>query len=79
MDITVKLKSVRIGKNHITLGVTVNGVLSRDIVLRRSDFTIEPDEYEEALTILIRSYIKELGLTSLVDTRNAIESKVFKL
>ena len=45
----------------------------------KSDFQIEPDEWEEALAVLLRSFVKESGLTNMAQIKTAIEGKVFKL
>ena len=52
---------------------------TKNITLMKSDFQIEPDEWEEALAVLLRSFVKESGLTNMAQIKTAIEGKVFKL
>jgi len=79
MDITVKIESVCPSGGHINITVTKNGTVSKKMTLHKSDFLIEPEEYEEALAILIRSFVKKSGLTKMADIKTAIEGEVFKL
>ncbi len=79
MNLTIKINSVCSAGNHISITVTKNGTVSKDFMLMKSDFTFEPDDYEDVLAILIRSFVKDSGLTNMAQIKTAIEGKVFKL
>lgn len=78
MTFTVKLQGICSSGNHIDLLVTTDSI-SRRIVLTKADFGLEPEDYETALVTLLRSFIKESGLTNWAQIKTAIESKVFTL
>ena len=78
MNVTIKINSFCAGGNHLSLTATSGGV-SKDFVFNKSDFAIELKEYDDVLLIILRSFIKESGLTNWSDIKTAIEGKVFKL
>lgn len=79
MDITIKIDSVCLGGGHINMTVTKNGTVSKKMVIRRDDLSTEPDEYEDTLIALLRSFVKKSGLINMTQIKTAIESEVFKL
>ena len=79
MNITIKIDSVCASGGHINLTATKDGVTSKKFTLHKSDFQIEPDEWETALAVLIKSFVKKSGLTNMAQIKTAIESEVFKL
>ena len=77
MDITVQITGQCPSSGHINFRVTTpKGV--KDITLHKSDFQLEPDEWESALAIVLRSFIKESGLTNWAQIKTAIEGKEYK-
>ena len=77
MDITVKINGFCASGNHIQLSATVAGK-SRDFTLNKSDFQLEPEDYEIALIIILKNFVKESGLASWTQIKTAIEGKTFK-
>lgn len=78
MNISITILNTCSSGGHITLRVTTpKGI--EDIVLHKSDFDIEPDEWKQDLAIILRNFIKESGLTNWSQIKTAIESKIFKL
>lgn len=81
MDINIAVNGLCAGGNHVLLTATVDGK-SKDFHMNKADFQIEPDEYEDIIAILLRSFYKEQGFTNqtpISEVKTAIESKVFKL
>jgi len=78
MDVTVKINGFCASGGHINLTATVGGK-SRDFVLTKGDFQLEPEDYETALIIVLRNFVKESGLTNWAQIKTSIEGKVFKL
>jgi len=78
MDVTVKINGFCASGGHINLTATVGGK-SRDFTLNKSDFQLEPEDYETALIIILRNFVKESGLTNWTQIKTAVEGKVFKL
>ena len=78
MDVTVKINGFCASGNHINLIATVGGK-SRDFTLNKSDFQLEPEDYETALVIILRNFVKESGLTNWSQIKTAVEGKIFKL
>ena len=78
MDITVQITGQCTSGGHINFKVTTpKGI--KDITLNKSDFQIEPDEWETTLVIVLRNFVKESGLTNWTQIKTAIEGKVFKI
>ncbi len=78
MKISIKINVICAGGNHIHLTATTPKG-SKDFEFTKQDFQIEPDEFDEALLILLRSFVKESGLTNWSQIKTAIEAKTFKL
>ena len=78
MDVTVKINGFCASGGHINLAATVSGK-SRDFTLTKSDFQLEPEDYEAALVIILRNFVKESGLTNWAQIKTSIEGRVFKL
>ena len=78
MNVTIKINGFCVGGSHLSLTATVGGI-SKDFVFNKADFTIEPEEYDDALLIILRSFIKESGLNNWSNIKTAIEGKGFKL
>lgn len=78
MDVTVKINGFCPSGNHIHLTATVAGK-SKDFSLTKSDFQLEPDDYEVALVPVLRNFVKESGLINWAQIKTAVESKVFKI
>ena len=78
MDVTVKINGFCASGNHINLTATVGGK-SRDFTLTKSDFQLEPEDYETELIIILRNFVKESVLTDWSKIKTAIEGRVFKL
>ena len=78
MDITIKIQSTCASGNHINILVTTP-FETKKIVLMKSDFQIDPEDYDVALVAVLRNFIKESGLTNWAQIKTAIEGKVFKI
>ncbi|MBI5192758.1 MAG: hypothetical protein HZA08_04870 [Nitrospirae bacterium] len=52
---------------------------SKKICLLKSDFQLDPEDYEIALIAVLKNFAKESGLTTWVQRKTAIEGKVFKI
>lgn len=78
MDIIVKINGFCSSGNHIYLTATAGGK-SRDFSLTKSDFQLEPEDYETALIAVLKNFVKKSGLTNWVQIKTAIEAEVFKL
>jgi len=78
MNVTVKINGFCSSGNHIQLTAIVGGK-SRDFTLNKSDFQLEPEDYETALIIVLRNFVKESGLTNWIQIKTSIEGRVFKL
>lgn len=74
----VKINGFCTSGNHINLTATIGGK-NKEISITKMDLQLEPEDYETALVIVLRSYIKEYGLTNWVQIKTAVEGKVFKL
>ena len=79
MELTIKIDSICAGGTHINMTVTKNGITTKKMLINKLDFSIEPEEYEETLAILIRSFVKKSGLTNMAQIKTAIEAEVFKI
>lgn len=79
MDITIKIDSVCSSGGHINMTVTKNGTVSKKMTIHKSALSIEPDEYEDTLIALLRSFVKKSGLTNMTEIKMAIEAEVFKI
>jgi len=78
MDVTVKINGFCASGNHINLIATVGGK-SKDFTLTKGDFQLEPDDYETALVIILRNFVKESGLTNWAQIKTAVEGRIFRL
>ena len=78
MDITIKIDGICAGGNHIHITATASG---KDVsfVLTKADFQLTPDEWETALIVLLKSFVKKSGLTNWGQIKTAIEAEVFKI
>lgn len=64
--------------NHILFLVTTP-LGTKKMVLTKSDFQIDPEDYTTALAAVLRNFVKESGLTNWALIKTAIEGKVFKI
>lgn len=78
MDVTVKINGFCASGNHINLTATAGGK-SKDFMLTKSDFQLEPEDYEVALVAVLKNFVKKSGLTNWAQIKTAIEAEVFKL
>mgnify|MGYP001559326483 CR=1 FL=1 len=75
---TVKINGFCSGGNHLNLTITtVKGAIS--LSLNKNDLALETDDMERDVGILLRSFIKESGLTNWAQIKTAVEAKTFKV
>ena len=75
---TVTIDSICAGGNHIRLTVT-SGAKTFPLELTKQDFALELEDIERDVAILLRSFVKESGLTNWAQIKTAIEAKTFKV
>lgn len=76
---TVKITAVCNGGCHVDMLITMGNNTTHKLSFAKEDFQIEPDELQQALPVLLKSFVKESGLTNWNQIKTALEGKVFKI
>ena len=79
MNFTVKLIGACPGNCHVDLQVTLANGKLYEMNFAKDDFIVEPDEIRQAIPILLKSFVKESGLTNWVQIKSALETHTFKV
>ena len=80
MTFTVEVVGICAGGDHVRMTVMVSGGAKKTVVLSKND--IQQDigaEPEEMVGILVRSAIKESGLTNWGQIKTMLEARTFKI
>jgi hypothetical protein len=78
MDIQIKVLGTCSSGGHIHLQV-LSPKGNKELTLSKEDLRTDQDNWEDAIIILLRSFIKESGLTNWGQIKTAVEAKTFKL
>lgn len=78
MNITINSITAPSSCDHYVVNISV-GAQTRNIIIHKSDFSLEPTDAEMVLVVLLRHIAKTNNINTLAGLKAEMEGKVYKL